>query len=232
MAHSFSSLVVPYATTRFMVKAIMPYWKPCKIDFILFWNYFFFFWLHWAACRTSLTRDWTHVPCSGSRVLTTRPPGRSMGLLTSVNGTNTHRFFEARNLGHSSFLPNHHHHHHHLIHHRTMPILLSRHLLYLVIPFYRRSSLELHRFLPSCYKEYEQTFWPTLYHTGHQLHWTWNLAFVTPALQNVEWRWTTEERITVFPLPLNKLKGSLEVVILFGAWQESSPQGSRCFGFS
>ena len=143
MAHSFSSLVVPYATTRFMVKAIMPYWKPCKIDFILFWNYFFFFWLHWAACRTSLTRDWTHVPCSGSRVLTTRPPGRSMGLLTSVNGTNTHRFFEARNLGHSSFLPNHHHHHHHLIHHRTMPILLSRHLLYLVIPFYRRSSSEL-----------------------------------------------------------------------------------------
>ena len=141
MAHSYSSLVLPYATTCFMVRAIMPSWKSFKIYFILFWNYFFFFRLHCAACRPSLTRDWTHVPCGRSRVLTTRPPGRSVGLLTSVNGANTHRFFEARNLG-SFFLspyppppppdPS-----------KTMSILLSRHLLYLVIPFHRRSSSEL-----------------------------------------------------------------------------------------
>ena len=122
MAHSYSSLVLPYATTCFMVRAIKPSWKPFKIYFILFWNYFFFR-LHCAACRTSLTRDWTHVPCGRSRVLTTRPPGRSMGLLTSVNGANTHRFFEARNLGHSSCLPNHHHHH--LIHPKTMSAFLT-----------------------------------------------------------------------------------------------------------
>lgn len=55
-----------------------------------------------------------------------------LGLLASVNGTNSNRFSQAKNLGHPSLLPDFH-----LIHHETMSILPSRHVIFLVIPFCR-----------------------------------------------------------------------------------------------
>ena len=40
------------------------------------WGLFFFL-LHCEACRISLTKDRTHVPYSGSTVVTTESPGKS-----------------------------------------------------------------------------------------------------------------------------------------------------------
>ena len=37
---------------------------------------------HFQGMRTSPTRNWTHSPCSGSRVLTTGPPGKPFKITT------------------------------------------------------------------------------------------------------------------------------------------------------
>ena len=48
----------------------------------IYLTFFFFFLATSRLMRhcSSLTRDRTHAPCSGSRVLTTRPPGKSLYL--------------------------------------------------------------------------------------------------------------------------------------------------------
>ena len=43
------------------------------------------FWPHLEACRTSLARDQTCAPCSGSTVLPTGPPGKFQNLVFKTN---------------------------------------------------------------------------------------------------------------------------------------------------
>ena len=62
-------------------------------------RFLLFFWPHHTAWGTSLTKDWTHAPCIGSRVLSTRSPGKSFFKKTiflypvKLSNSNEHRIY-------------------------------------------------------------------------------------------------------------------------------------------